>query len=167
DDKTRTLYCLRLGQMLQASTSFVPHGSTTPFDRMGIAEYFPVGYIQPTIRGPKRRVVGPRLRTSRPPVCRPLRSRRCTVICRETTLRSRPSSWWRFGTVGRGALTEGRGWRVVGRRGGGGQRPAAGGFARGAQCRYQPLRLAAPRGGGGGLDRGPAPAVLASMPSTP
>src|SRR5205085_4240888 len=86
DDKTRTLYCLRLGQMLQASTSFVPHGSTTPFDRMGIAEYFPVGYIQPTIRGPKRRVVGPRLRTSRPPVCRPLRSRRCTVICRETTL---------------------------------------------------------------------------------
>jgi hypothetical protein len=43
--------------MLQASTSFVPRGSTTPVDRMGIADYFPVGYIQPTIRGSKRRVV--------------------------------------------------------------------------------------------------------------
>jgi len=43
--------------MLQASTSFIPRGSTTPVDRMGNADYFPVGYIHPTIRGSKRRVV--------------------------------------------------------------------------------------------------------------
>src|SRR5947209_3322495 len=110
--------------------------------------------------------------------------------------RSRPSSWWRFETVGRGALTRGAGGRlsavgaaagsdrrhgglcsgrrggggggrVCGGGGGGGRGSGAGGVGRRARARYQPGPGAAPRGGGGGFDGGTAPAILASMPSTP
>jgi hypothetical protein len=80
---------------------------------------------------------------------------------------SRPSSWWRFGTVGRGALTQWRRWKVVCSRCGCGQRSTAWRIVQRAQRRYQALRLTAHRCAAAGLDSGTAPAVLASMPSTP
>src|SRR5438045_2303687 len=80
--------------------------------------------------------------------------------------RSRPSSWWRFGTLGRGALTQWRRWKVVCSRCGCGQRSTAWRIVQRAQCRYQALRLTAHRCAAAGLDSGTAPAVLASMPST-
>ena len=78
-----------------------------------------------------------------------------------------PSSWWRFGTVGRGALTQWRRWKVVCSRCGCGQRSTAWRIVQRAQRRYQALRLTAHRCAAAGLDSGTAPAVLASMPSTP
>jgi hypothetical protein len=80
---------------------------------------------------------------------------------------SRPSSWWRFGTVGRGALTQCRRWKVFCSRCGCGQRSTAWRIVQRAQRRYQALRLTAHRCAAAGLDSGTAPAVLASMPSTP